>query len=274
MDRLRADPASILTILSGERHAQALSCPERDLAGLLFAAMIRRFVDPGAGSRRGIRTTFLSKGGPRVQELIALLSGLYPVYEAEPGVISNNLRQRRPSGPFQETQLGDAQLAHVRPSCRGRRRQRAVARATNRRRGRGPVSRSDPPGTLGPHAPRGYIPSVQGVDRAANDLDVLLRHRLLRQPGGFEGFLRVEIRGPDHLATPELHGYPSECRLGEGATLLAASPGGDRWRRLARQGPADFLIALPRSQRKLLPGLSIPSRTPGAPDTQWFPPPS
>jgi hypothetical protein len=34
-----------------------------------------------------MRTTFLSKGGPRAQELIAHLAKLYPVYEAEPGVI-------------------------------------------------------------------------------------------------------------------------------------------------------------------------------------------
>ena len=33
-----------------------------------------------------MRTTFLSKGGPRARELIAGLATVYPVYEAEPGV--------------------------------------------------------------------------------------------------------------------------------------------------------------------------------------------
>ena len=31
--------------------------------------------------------------------------------------------------------------------------------------------------------------AVESVDESADDLDVLLRHRLLRQPGGFEGLL-------------------------------------------------------------------------------------
>jgi hypothetical protein len=33
-----------------------------------------------------MRMTFLSRGGPRAEELLAGLSELYPVYEAEPGV--------------------------------------------------------------------------------------------------------------------------------------------------------------------------------------------
>jgi hypothetical protein len=33
-----------------------------------------------------MRVTFVSKGGPRAEELLAGLSELYPVYEAEPGV--------------------------------------------------------------------------------------------------------------------------------------------------------------------------------------------
>ena len=33
-----------------------------------------------------MRTTFLSRGGPRAEELLAGLSELYPVYEPEPGV--------------------------------------------------------------------------------------------------------------------------------------------------------------------------------------------
>lgn len=34
-----------------------------------------------------VRTTFISKGGPRAQQLVAGLATRYPVYEAGPGVV-------------------------------------------------------------------------------------------------------------------------------------------------------------------------------------------
>src|SRR4029078_3891893 len=39
------------------------------------------------------------------------------------------------------------------------------------------------------------IPAIPGVPGSPHDLHVLLRHRLLRKPGGFECFLLVVIRG-------------------------------------------------------------------------------
>jgi len=36
------------------------------------------------------------------------------------------------------------------------------------------------------------VPSIEGLVVAADDLDVLLRHRLLLEPGGFEGLVPVE----------------------------------------------------------------------------------
>ena len=54
-----------------------------------------------------------------------------------------------------------------------------------------------------------HIVSIPRLVAAANDLDVLLRHRLLRQSGGFEGVLRPsEVPEPKHLALLELE-HPS-----------------------------------------------------------------
>src|SRR2546423_522410 len=45
------------------------------------------------------------------------------------------------------------------------------------------------------------VPAVGRVSCALEGIDVLLRHRLLRQPGGFEGFLPVEVVvDPDDLS--------------------------------------------------------------------------
>ena len=43
-----------------------------------------------SGPRRvvaAVRTTFISKGGPKAQALVAGLANRYPVYEAGPGVV-------------------------------------------------------------------------------------------------------------------------------------------------------------------------------------------
>ena len=59
-------------------------------------------------------------------------------------------------------------------------------------------------------------------EECLGDLHVLLRHRLLRQPGGFEGVPWIEI-GPDRdrLAVPDL-GHEGQGRLRFGAAGLAA----------------------------------------------------
>src|SRR5256885_7227369 len=45
------------------------------------------------------------------------------------------------------------------------------------------------------------VPAVERLYRLSNDLHVLLRHRLLREPGGFEGFGAIsEVPRPDHQA--------------------------------------------------------------------------
>src|SRR6185295_18545716 len=68
------------------------------------------------------------------------------------------------------------------------------------------------------------VPARPVLVQPMHDLHVLLRHRLLREAGSFEGFLRVEILAdPNHLATLEIHD-PGDCRFGYGATLVAASP--------------------------------------------------
>src|SRR5204863_44384 len=41
-----------------------------------------------------------------------------------------------------------------------------------------------------------YVPTVERLEGSAHDLHVLLRHRLLRQPGSFEGFLGIAISLP------------------------------------------------------------------------------
>src|SRR5262249_44715517 len=74
-----------------------------------------------------------------------------------------------------------------------------------------------------------------GVQRAAHNPDVFLRHRLLREPCGFEGFLaRGEAAPPDELAISE--GPKLEGRHLNGRAALSAFPmeADDRQNRIAR----------------------------------------
>src|SRR5215210_1036740 len=48
------------------------------------------------------------------------------------------------------------------------------------------------------------VTSIPGIDGTTDHLDVLLRHRLLRKPGGFEGL------GSLHDAFDADHGHPSK----------------------------------------------------------------
>ena len=69
------------------------------------------------------------------------------------------------------------------------------------------------------------VAPVEGVSHSVGQLDVLLRHRLLRQPGGFEGFLPSGIElcdGPYALTLVRKAELPPAALL---ALVLA------RWRR-------------------------------------------
>jgi hypothetical protein len=49
-----------------------------------------------------------------------------------------------------------------------------------------------------------HIPAVHGADSALERLYVLRRHRLLRQPGGFQGFRSLdEVADADNLAVSD-----------------------------------------------------------------------
>ena len=66
----------------------------------------------------------------------------------------------------------------------------------------------DPEGVLRPEPG-----PVEGFMGASHDLDVLLRHRLLPQPGGFEG-LPAEAEGTECAGQSEvilLHGRPARA---------------------------------------------------------------
>jgi hypothetical protein len=47
---------------------------------------------------------------------------------------------------------------------------------------------------------------IKGLHRLADSLDVLLRHALIRQPGGFEGVAALALRPAPHEPPPKLSG--------------------------------------------------------------------
>jgi hypothetical protein len=67
------------------------------------------------------------------------------------------------------------------------------------------------------HEPGRPVAPLNGFERLTHDLDVLLRHRLLRQPGGFEGLLNGPIFA--HLDSLSLAHLP-HVRFGEGDLLV------------------------------------------------------
>jgi hypothetical protein len=65
------------------------------------------------------------------------------------------------------------------------------------------------------------VATIEGSMEAAEKLHVLLPHRLLPQPGGFEGVFGIEVGPhPNRFAVLGLD-QEGEWRLGLGATLLA-----------------------------------------------------
>src|ERR671911_912779 len=84
--------------------------------------------------------------------------------------------------------------------------------------------------------------TVERIDSSANDLDVRLRHRLLPQPGGFEGFLIPGI--PDEGVMMSNH------RADEGRSVCMARRSNSR----ARASSSD-----PASQRTEKPSISVTS---------------
>src|SRR5262249_21295612 len=71
--------------------------------------------------------------------------------------------------------------------------------------------------------PGRQIAAIKGFYRAAHKLHVLLRHRLLRQPGGFEGFLGIKV-GPNPNPLP----VPSSDEPGHGRIDLDTTLGAMR----------------------------------------------
>ena len=131
---------------------------------------------------------------------------------------------------------------------------RALARDRRRRIGSS-TSTSGSAASLG--SPLSSRVAVDGVERRASshDLHVLLRHRLLRQPGGFEGFVLglvqrqrtiLPSRNVDARALRDLGSMP-----------LAAAAGSTS-RRPRRRLPS--LDRAPRPQVELVPGRRGPSR--------------
>src|SRR6185295_10512350 len=69
------------------------------------------------------------------------------------------------------------------------------------------------------------VATVERLIASTHDLHVLLRHRLLRKPGGFEGLLVIEESpNRNRLAIPDL-GHEGQGRLGLGAAFPAARAG-------------------------------------------------
>src|SRR5439155_2123667 len=64
---------------------------------------------------------------------------------------------------------------------------------------------------------------LEGPNPSADNLDVLLRHRLPRQPGCFEGFAVIEIRSdPRDLAVAKIE-YLAHRRIDQSAAARSAS---------------------------------------------------
>ncbi len=92
------------------------------------------------------------------------------------------------------------------------------------------------------------VPSVQeapevlpvpGLDYPRDHFHVLLRHRLLRQPRGFEGFVGVEVGPNEEVALPFriFCSRSAIARLGCSAAAPAAHADSYRCQRLGRRGP-------------------------------------
>ena len=67
------------------------------------------------------------------------------------------------------------------------------------------------------------VPAIESIDQPFHDFHVLLRHRLLRQPHGFEGFgvVPVVLLVDDHVLTQHVDGREFHARLG---ALVCATP--------------------------------------------------
>src|SRR5829696_721673 len=69
------------------------------------------------------------------------------------------------------------------------------------------------------------VPAVIRLSPALERFDVLLRHRLLRQLGGFEGLVGVEVSPDPNRPAVLVVGYASPGRLGLGATFVTTRTG-------------------------------------------------
>jgi hypothetical protein len=68
------------------------------------------------------------------------------------------------------------------------------------------------------------FPARESFRPPTNQLDVLLRHRLLPQPGGFEGlFFGQEVAPPDALSLPDACGQPGRRLKGRGGLRTMAA---------------------------------------------------